>query len=389
MPAKRKPKIKESDLQGFKYFKALGPILERLHEVGVEGDRARNRKLYFDQYAGLVLLYFYNPIVTSLRGIQQTSELKKVKRILGCSRASLGSLSEAVHVFDSEPLKEILAELSARVPPSSSGIHPKALEGLTAVDGTLLPALPKMAWALWVNEKSRAAKMHLVFEVARWAPVKASVTEGNASEKKELRGMLEPRRLYVLDRGYAEYALFQEIIDTGSSFIGRIRANAVWHSLQEREVTAEAKAAGVLRDLVVRLGGTDSAAALRQPLRVVEVDSGKRDAEGNAETLLLATDKLDLPADLVALGYRYRWSVELFFRWYKCILGCRHLLSESQEGVEIQAYLALMASLLISLWTGRKPTKRTYEMICLYFAGWADEDELLAHIAQLQEHKEE
>ena len=388
MAAKKKPKIEEKDLEGLKYFKALGSILERLHDVGIERDRAGNRKLYFDHYAGLLLVYFYNPIVTSLRGIQQTTELKKVQRIVGCSRASLGSLSEAAQVFDSARLEEIVAELSAEVPASAAGVRPEALEGLTAVDGTLLPALPKMAWALWLDEKQRAAKMHLVFEVARWAPLKATITEGNGSENNELRGMLEPGRLYVMDRGYAEYALLQEIIDRESSFICRVRDNAVWRLVEQRQLSPEARAAGVLSDRVVWLGCAESGATLRQQLRLVEVATGKHDARGKAEVLLLATDKLELPAELVALGYRFRWSVELFFRWFKCILGWRHLLSGSREGLEIQCYVALIAGLLISVWTGRKPTKRTFEMVCLYFAGWADEEELLAHIAQLPPHNE-
>ena len=85
MARKRKPKIKEKDLQGFKHFKLLTPILEQLHEDGCDRDKAGNRKLHFDQYAALILLYLFNPIVTSLRGIQQASELEKVQRILGCS----------------------------------------------------------------------------------------------------------------------------------------------------------------------------------------------------------------------------------------------------------------------------------------------------------------
>ena len=97
---------------------------------------------------------------------------------------------------------------------------------------------------------------------------------------------------------------------------------------------------------------------------------------------------MDLEAHLVALGYRYRWSVELFFRWFKGILGCRHWLSTSQNGVEIQVYLAIIASLLISLWTGRRPTKRTFEMLCFYFSGMADKNELLAHIEKLKKQNE-
>ncbi len=90
MASKRKAKIKEKDLHGFKHFKLLIPVLERLHDDGCQRDRAGNRKLHFDQYAALILLYFFNPIVTSLRGIQQASELNKVQRLLGCPRAALG-----------------------------------------------------------------------------------------------------------------------------------------------------------------------------------------------------------------------------------------------------------------------------------------------------------
>lgn len=78
--------------------------------------------------------------------------------------------------------------------------------------------------------------------------------------------------------------------------------------------------------------------------------------------------------------YRYRWQVELFFHWLKCILGCRHFLSHSQNGVTLQVYAAILASLLIAVWTGLKPTKRTYEAICMYFQGWVTEEDLLAHI---------
>ncbi len=101
-------------------------------------------------------------------------------------------------------------------------------------------------------------------------------------------------------------------------------------------------------------------------------------------TMLLVTDRLDLPAETVALLYRYRWQVELFFRWFKCVLGCKHFLAQSENGVTIQVYCALIASMLITLWTGRKPTKRTFEMLSFYFMGWADDEELARHIQALQ-----
>lgn len=94
------------------------------------------------------------------------------------------------------------------------------------------------------------------------------------------------------------------------------------------------------------------------------------------------------PAEIIGLIYSERWAIEIFFRFFKHLLGCRHLLSHNQNGIEIQTYCAIIACLLISLWTGRKPTKRTYEMICFYFLGVASEEELLDHITKLKRQDE-
>jgi IS4 transposase len=87
----------------------------------------------------------------------------------------------------------------------------------------------------------------------------------------------------------------------------------------------------------------------------------------------------------IARLFRQRWHVEIFFRFFKHVLGCRHLLSHDPRGIEIQTCCAIIACMLISLWTGRKPTLRTCEMLCHYFTGLAEEDELLAHLAKLQQ----
>ena len=113
------------------------------------------------------------------------------------------------------------------------------------------------------------------------------------------------------------------------------------------------------------------------------IATGKTRKDGTPDVLVLITNRLDLDAELLAVAYRYRWAVELFFRWVKCVLGCRHLLSQGMNGVRIQVYTAFIASLLISLWVGRAPTKRTYEMLCFYLSGWATEAELITHIDRL------
>jgi len=385
--AKRKPEITERDVKSLKYFALINPLLEGLHECGTQRDAAGNRILHYDQYCSLVLLFYFNPIVDSLRGIQQASQLGKIQKNLGCSRASLGSLSEAARVFDSKLLRDLIPELAAKVLPTAHGKDAKALQGLIAVDGSLLPALPKMVWALWVDDDHRAAKMHVHFDVFRGIPADVTVTHGSGSEREQLRKMLQPGRVYVVDRGYEEYQLFQDIVDAGSSFIARVQDSVAYTVLEERPLTKEARAAGVVSDVIVKRLGTDHHKnVLKQKVRIVKVQTDKLDSNGKPNVLVLVTNLLDLPADLVALGYKYRWAVELFFRWLKCILGCRHLLANNVNGVEIQVYLGIIASLLISLWTGKKPTKRTLEMVQFYFSGLATWEELQAHIEKLKKH---
>ena len=74
------------------------------------------------------------------------------------------------------------------------GREAEALRGLTAVDGALLTALPKMVWALWVDDEHRAVKMHRHFDVLKGAPVVATLTEGNGSETPQLRATLQADR---------------------------------------------------------------------------------------------------------------------------------------------------------------------------------------------------
>ena len=385
--SRKKPELTERDVKGLKYFTLLNPLLERLHECGTERDRAGNRILHFDQYCSLVLLFYFNPIVDSLRGIQQASQLGKIQKNLGCSRASLGSLSEAARVFDSELLRDLIPQLAEKVLPTAHGKDAKALQGLIAVDGSLLPALPKMAWALWMNDDNRAAKMHVHFDVFKGVPADVSITHGSGSEREQLRQMLLPGHVYVVDRGYEEFQLFQDIVDAGSSFIARVQDKVAYTVFEERPLTKEARAAGVISDVIVKRLGTDHHKnVLKQKVRIVKVQTDKLDSSGKPNVLVLVTNLLDLPADLVGLGYKYRWAVELFFRWLKCILGCRHLLANNVNGVEIQVYLGIIASLLISLWTGKKPTKRTLEMVQFYFSGLASWEELQAHIEKLKKH---
>jgi hypothetical protein len=399
MAGKRRDDVREEDVTGLKYFDKLAPLLGRLHDVGCERDKAGNRKLHFDQYCMLVLLFLFNPVVRSLRAIEQASELRKVQRKLGCPRASLGSLSEATEVFEPERLKEIIAELGEQLAPIARDPRLKDVQQtLTLVDGTLLKGLPVLVRAGLGDPRAAKHKakfrLHAQFDLERGVPIRIDVTEGaglgKANERAVLARALERGRCYVKDRGYAKFQLFNQIAAAGSSYVCRLRDNSRYEVQQQRPLAAEDVEAGIVLDAVVRLGEYKGVKDRPDhPVRLVVVKTTPHEKRGGPASnglLLIATNLLDLPAWIIALIYRYRWTIEVFFRFFKHVLGCRHLLSHDPAGVEIQTYCAIIACMLISLWTGRKPTLRTYEMICHYFSGLAEEDELLAHLAKLQTH---
>ena len=138
-----KPDVTAADVTGLKYFEKLAPLLERLHDVGCARDRAGNRDLHYDEFCLLLLLGLFNPVVDSLRGLQQASELESVQKRLELGRASLGSFSEASRVFDAELLKPILEEIGEQLTPLGRDRRLADVpHTLTLVDGTLLSALP-------------------------------------------------------------------------------------------------------------------------------------------------------------------------------------------------------------------------------------------------------
>ncbi len=82
--------------------------------------------------------------------------------------------------------------------------------------------------------------------------------------------------------------------------------------------------------------------------------SSRVDSDG---ILRIAANLLNVPADVIALIFAYHWAIEIFFRFFKHMLESRHPLSHKQNGIEIQTYAAIIACMLIALWTGRNPTK--------------------------------
>jgi hypothetical protein len=351
--------------------------------------------------------FLFNPICSSLRALQQASELQNVQKKLGCQRAALGSLSEAATIFDPERLIEIIHELQGQLPSSPRGAaHDERLKDiagtLTLVDATLITAMPRIMTASVMMRRGESGtvkwRLHTHFEVDRHVPSRIDVTPnggGDHDERAVLNRTIESDRLYVKDRGYAKFTLFNDIVAAQSSYVCRLRDNTVAEVVHDNPLSEADRAANVLSDQIVLLGQSGKAAdrpdhTLRLVLVSIKPHVSKGKYKGGSSgvdsdgVLRIATNLLDVPAEIIALLYAYRWTIEIFFRQFKHLLGCRHLLSHNQNGIEIQTYCAIIACLVIALWTGRKPTKRTHEMLCFHMLGWATTEEVEAHLAKLK-----
>jgi hypothetical protein len=375
---------------GVKYLARLFPLMQRLAPAGRERDLAGNRRLLFSQYAGLMLLGMFNPTLQSLRGLSEASRLRKVQKALGGPRASLGSLSESVRVFDPQLLEPIFRELFAQLPAKTArsanaaeSIPVELAQRLTAVDGSALRALPQIVAAVG-SERGAKWRLHLQFEVHREIPEHATLTPdetgGDDDERSVLARNLRPGRAYLLDRGYERYSLFNDIAAAKSDYVCRVQHRAL-AVVETRGLSQAARDARVISDEIVTLKGAT------HPVRRVIIQKAaqgrRRTDKTNSDKIVLLTNLLDVPAEIIAALYELRWSIELFFRFFKHVLGCRHLLSHKPEGVMIQVYCALIAALLMSLTLGDNVGRRGFELICLYLQGWAEDDELLDGLLRL------
>ena len=301
-------------------------------------------------------------------------------------------------MFEPEQLQPIIAELAADLTPAPK--DPRLADAglthtLTLVDATVLTGLTRLVrFAAGIDGRyttSRDGKgvygwrLHTQFDLKTFSPVRIDRTGArNAGDQREnnvLRQHLEPGRCYVGDGTYADRSLLNGIHDVQSVYVTRSGGRAVFAVTEERPLPPEASAAGVLRDTLVRFTETPT----NHPVRRIElrVEPHPRRTRGVAkvnqtDVLVLYTNLLELPAELIALIYQYRYTVELFFRIFKQLLGMRHLLNERAEGVDIQVYCTVMVCLLIQLISGgKRPNKAMRNLVSWYLLGLASEQDVL------------
>ena len=212
------------------------------------------------------------------------------------------------------------------------------LGDLTIIDGSLINAVLSMYWADYRNG-AKKAKVHIGFDMNRGIPKKIFLTDGKGDERPFVSKILAPGETGVMDRYYQRHKSFDEWQTEGKHFICRIKESTTKTEIRKNDVHPGGI---VFYDAVVLLG-TPYINQTEKEVRLV----GYRVANVD---YWIATDRHDLSAEQIALAYKLRWNIEIFFGWWKRHLKVYHLISRNQYGLMVQMLAGLITYILLAIY---------------------------------------
>lgn len=359
-----------------------GPLLGKLSHF-VQGLRDEsphaNRALFLDDVFITYLLAFFNPTLRSLRTIEDLSQTRQAQKHLSIARICRSTLSDFHKIADPTRLEPLIAELrqsllrKAATPQLPADLA-MLLKQVIAVDGTFFTAAADVAWAVGHRNQTSTtynARVDVHLDIQTWLPEVIAIPDPGESEPQSAARHIRPGAIHLYDRGYVSFDLLSAHYDVQGDvwtpqahFVLRTKRNN-WNFkvAEEHELSAAALAAQVRSDELGQLPGSSGHHPPRATLRrvVIVLDDG--------DEMELVTNLLDVPAEIIALLYRYRWQVELFFRWLKCFANFDHLISHSRQGLQLNFYIVIIGVLLMYLHTGYRPSKYAFSLLGLVAQG--------------------
>lgn len=372
-------------VMGGKYVRMLERHVRKLRE-GQHG----NRQLFMDDLFIAQLLAFFNATIRSLRTIEDFSQTRQAQKFLSVTKLCRSTMSDFNRLIDPallEPLiARLLADVRQRCGPGELPDLPAGLQAILAIDGSFFRVASDVAWAFRKRTDSgRPAKsgvrLDVHLDVATWLPTVVDVSGRDTSEAEHAAAHITPGAIHVYDRGIFSFELLAKQHEAGAFFVHRLREPSArtpqFAPREARALSDEDLAAGVVSDHVGRMAGSTHRASPDMELREIVITSPD---EPDRQVRLL-TNLLEQPAWVIGLIYRYRWQVELFFRWLKVTANFRHLISESRAGILLSFYVALIGVLLQCAHTGAKLNKYAYNLLGMVAAG-AELDDIQPILAE-------
>lgn len=344
----------------------------------------------------VLLASFFNPMVRSQRLIEALSTQAWLADQTGVDRMARSTLSDAFKRFDPESLRPLIEALIRRIPALQRRDADLAqiTRQILVVDGSYFNLAGEVFWALQCRRGNTQAtqarvRLNLHLDVQHFSPMDCDISGGDdGGEAHAMRRRIRPGVVYVLDRNFMQFALLRDILEAGSNFVLRLRKNTAFAVDADRSLTDADRAHGVRADQCGRLTGGKthtrhySAPPPPQTLRRVTIWD-----ETNQCELVVLTDLLDVPAHLVGVLYRHRWQIELFFKWLKSYANFDHLFSRHPNGITLQFYVGVIATLLLHISTGRRVSKYALFWLSAVAHGQATFEEMRAGLARIEREK--
>jgi len=298
----------------------------------------RDLQLTFEQQLNS-LIFFHLEEHTSGRHLLQVMEEDTWARecIAPPQGIKKSSYFEAINTRGMEQLLYVFEKLHAKAAGSLPKEH-APWGDLVAIDGSLIDAVLSMMWADY-RKGAKKAKAHLGFDLNHSLPAKVFLTDGKGDERPFVDHILSPGQTGVMDRYYQCHKNFDRWQTDGKHFVCRIKARTRKTVIQVNEVSGQGP---VFYDAVVLLG-TLYRNQTEKSVRVVGYRIGEAE-------YWLATDRHDLPAEDLALIYKLRWQIEIFFGWWKGHLKVYHLIARSRHGLMVQILSGLITYLLLAIY---------------------------------------
>ncbi len=318
---------------GASQIQSLERLVDQLRDEAPHG----NRQLFLDDVFVAYLLAFFNPGLRTLRTIEDFSATRQAQKHLTIRKLCKSTLSDFNKIADPARLQPILDQLRCEVfkaePRNDATPLTDLYRKVLAVDGTFLKAAASVAWSIRRRGSKTGARLDFHVDVETWLPELLVIPDAQQSEAKTARETITPGAIHLYDRGIFSFELIAAHASQSADFVMRTRGPGPrcpkLETVETRELTPEAREAGIVSDRLVRLRGSPHRNAPDLVLREVVIIP----ADDPENPVYLLTTLLEVDALIIALLYRHRWQIELFFRWLKSYARFDHLISHNRQGV--------------------------------------------------------
>jgi hypothetical protein len=211
-----------------------------------------------------------------------------------------------------------------------------------ALDSTTIDlCMSVFPWAHFRSTKS-AVKMHTLLDLRGNIPSFIHISDGKLHDVHALDMLIpEPGAIYVMDRGYIDFARLHTLHQAGAFFVTRAKSNLNAHRVYS---AATDRSSGVIADQTIALDGSRTSQDYPVHLRRIRFHDTEK-----AKTLIFLTNQTALPALTICDLYKSRWQVELFFKWIKQHLRIKQFYGTSENAVKTQIWIAVSVYVLVAI----------------------------------------